>query len=241
MAKHTNSKQETHTERNPNMFDSIYSSPVTTSEFFIMAAVAVVAGFVYSWIMSFKVRSTKRFFIVTSLIPFVVAAVITFVNGNIGAGVAIGGAFGLIRFRSAQGSSEEIAAILIAMGSGIAFGMGYVAYGVLILLCLSLLFALISNVHIFEHKTMTQDKLLRITIPESLDYYDVFNDTFSHYLTSYESVGVKTTGMGSMFRLSFKVRMKNAAEEKAFIDELRIKNGNLEIALLPYADVQNQL
>ncbi|MBQ9510663.1 MAG: hypothetical protein IJR55_03100 [Clostridia bacterium] len=87
------------------MFDSIYSSPVTTSEFFIMAAVAVVAGFIYSWIMSFKVRSTKRFFIVTSLIPFVVAAVITFVNGNIGAGVAIGGAFGLIRFRSAQGSS----------------------------------------------------------------------------------------------------------------------------------------
>lgn len=223
------------------MFDSIYSSPVTASEFFIMAAVAVVSGFIYSWIMSFKVRSTKRFFIVTSLIPFVVAAVITFVNGNIGAGVAIGGAFGLIRFRSAQGSSEEIAAILIAMGSGIAFGMGYVAYGVIILIVLSLLFALISNVRIFDHKSLTQDKLLRITIPESLDYYDVFNDTFKHYLVSYESVGVKTTGMGSMFRLSFKIRMKNESEEKAFIDELRIKNGNLEIALLPYADVQNQL
>ena len=88
---------------------------------------------------------------------------------------------------------------------------------------------------------MTGDKLLRITIPESLEYHDVFNDTFSHYLKEYESVGVKTTGMGSMFRLSFKIRMKNVDEEKAFIDELRTKNGNLEIAILPYSNAQNQL
>jgi len=223
------------------MFDSIYSSPVTTSEFFLMTAVAVISGFIYAWIMSLRIRSTKRFFIVTALIPFVVAAVITFVNGNIGAGVAVGGAFSLIRFRSAQGSSDEIAAILIAMGSGIAFGMGYLGYGVLILVLLSVLYMVISLLPIFEHKSMATDKLLRITIPESLDYYDVFNDTFTHYLSFYESVGVKTTGMGSMFRLSFKVRMKEPKEEKAFIDELRTMNGNLEIALLPYADVQNQL
>ena len=106
------------------MFDSIYSATVTPAQFFIMAAVTLVTGFLYSWIMSFRIRSTKRFFIVTALIPFVVAAVITFVNGNIGAGVAIGGAFSLIRFRSAQGSADEIAAILVAMGAGIAFGMG---------------------------------------------------------------------------------------------------------------------
>ena len=223
------------------MFDSIYSSIVTTSEFFFMALAALIAGFLYAYLMSFKIRSTKRFFIVVALIPFVVAAVITFVNGNIGAGVAIGGAFSLIRFRSAQGSADEIAAILIAMGSGIAFGMGFLAYGILILLCLSVLFFLFSMLPVFEHKSLTRDKLLRITIPESLEYHDVFDDTFSHYLKEYESVGVKTTGMGSMFRLSFKIRMKNAGEEKAFIDELRTKNGNLEIAILPYSDVQNQL
>ena len=119
------------------MFDSIYTSTVTPTQFFIMTAAALAAGFVYAWIMSFRVRSTKRFFIVTALLPFVVAAVITFVNGNIGAGVAIGGAFGLIRFRSAQGSADEIAAILVAMGSGIAFGMGYIGYGVVILIALS--------------------------------------------------------------------------------------------------------
>ena len=206
-----------------------------------MAAVTLVSGLLYAWLMSFRIRSTKRFFIVTALIPFVVSAVITFVNGNIGAGVAIGGAFSLIRFRSAQGSADEIASILIAMGSGIAFGMGYIAYGVVILLGLSLVFFLISFLNIFEHKGLAKDKLLRITIPESLEYHDVFDDTFGHYLRSWESVGVKTTGMGSMFRLSFKIQMKDPTEEKAMIDELRTKNGNLEIAITPYADVQNQL
>ena len=223
------------------MFDSIYSSSVTTSEFFTMAAVAIVSGLIYAFLMSFKVRSTKRFFIVVSLIPFIVAAVITFVNGNIGAGVAIGGAFSLIRFRSAQGTSDEIASILIAMGAGIAFGMGYIGYGVLILIFLSVIFFLFSMIPIFEHKKMAPEKLLRITIPESIEYHDIFDDTFAHYLKSYESVGVKTTGMGSMFRLSFKIVMKDPAEEKALIDELRTKNGNLEIAITPYADFQNQL
>ena len=223
------------------MFDSIYSSTVAPSQFFLMTAVALVTGFLYSWIMSFRIRSTKRFFIVTALIPFVVAAVITFVNGNIGAGVAIGGAFSLIRFRSAQGSADEIAAILVAMGSGIAFGMGYIGYGVVILLALAVLFLLLSFVPLFEHKSMAEDQLLRITIPESLEYNGTFDDVFSHYLKKIENAGVKTTGMGSMFRLSFKVQLKNPAEEKAFIDELRTKNGNLEVALLPYTEKQNQL
>ena len=223
------------------MFDSIYSSTVAPSEFFLMAAAALISGFLYAWLMSFKIRSQKRFFIVVTMLPFIVAAVITFVNGNIGAGVAIGGAFGLIRFRSAQGTSEEITAILIAMGSGIAFGMGFIAYGVLLLLGLSVLFFLVSMLPIFEHKSMTRDKLLRITIPESLEYSDAFDDTFAHYLKNFESVGVKTTGMGSMYRLSFRIQMKDAAEEKAMIDELRTKNGNLEIAITPYAEQQNQL
>ena len=223
------------------MFDSIFTATVTASQFFFMAGAALVTGFLYSWLMSFRIRSTKRFFIVTSLIPFIVAAVITFVNGNIGAGVAVGGAFSLIRFRSAPGSADEIAAILIAMGSGIAFGMGYLAYGILILLGLSVLYFLFSMLPLFEHKSFAPEKLLRITIPESLEYHDVFDGIFEHYLSYWESVGVKTTGMGSMFRLSFKIRMKDPSEEKAMIDELRTRNGNLEIALTPFADAQNQL
>ena len=223
------------------MFDSIYSSIVTPSQFFLMAGAALLTGFLYAVLMSFRIRSTKRFFIVVAVIPFVVGAVITFVNGNIGAGVAIGGAFGLIRFRSAQGSADEIAAILVAMCSGIAFGMGYLGYGVAILLGLSIVFLAFSCLPVFEHKSLAQDQLLRITIPESLEYNGVFDDTFKHYLKKVENAGVKTTGMGSMFRLSFKVQMKDPSEEKAFIDELRTRNGNLEIALLPYVETQNQL
>ena len=223
------------------MFASIYTSAVTPQQFFLMAGTALLSGFVYAWIMSFRIRSTKRFFTVAALIPFVVAAVITFVNGNIGAGVAIGGAFGLIRFRSAQGSADEIAAILVAMGSGIAFGMGCLAYGVVILLGLSLLFMLLGSTNLFEHKNAAEDQLLKITIPESLEYGGTFDEIFARYLSKAENAGVKTTGMGSMFRLSFRVRMKDPSEEKAFIDELRTKNGNLEIALLPYVETQGQL
>ena len=223
------------------MFDSIFTTSPTAAQFFIMALSAIVSGFIYSWIMSFKIRAKKRLFMVAAIVPFMVAAVIAFVKGNIGAGVAIGGAFSLIRFRSAQGSADEIAAILIAMGSGIAFGMGYIGYGIVILLGMAVIFLILSFLPIFEHKSMSEDRLLRITIPESLEYSGAFDDTFAHYLTSYENAGVKTTGMGSMFRLSFKIQMKDPSEEKAFIDELRTKNGNLEIAVLPYTEPQNQL
>ena len=219
------------------MFDSIYTASVTASQFFLMAAVALVSGLIYAWILSFRVRAKGRFFLVAALVPFVVAFVITFVKGNIGAGVALGGGcFGLIRFRSAQGTADELAAVLIAMASGVAFGMGYVGYGVVILLALSVLWFLLAGVNLFQHKSMAEEQLLRITIPESLEYNGVFDETFAHFLKTAEPVGVKTTGMGSMFRLSYRVQMKNPAEEKAFIDELRTRNGNLEIALLPYTE-----
>ena len=127
------------------------------------------------------------------------------------------------------------------MGSGIAFGMGYLGYGIVILLALSVVFILFSYVRLFDHKNMAEDQLLKITIPESLEYNGTFDDIFDHYLKKKENMGVKTTGMGSMFRLSYKVQLKNPKEEKDFIDELRTKNGNLEISLLPYVETQNQL
>ena len=187
--------------------------------------------------MSLKVESTKRFFLVSAILPFSTATVITFVSGSIGAGIAMGGTFGLIRFRSAQGSADELATILIAMSAGIAFGMGYMVYGVAILLGLAALYNLFAVLPIFE-SVGPKDKLLRITIPESLNYYNVFDDLFDKYLSKHESQGVKTVAMGSMFRLTFKIRMKDAQYEKDFLDELRMRNGNLEVALLPYAEQQ---
>lgn len=222
------------------MFASIYTTTVTVTTFMAMAGIALLSGVIFAWIMSFKVNATKRFFLVSAILPFAVGAVITFVSGNIGAGVAMGGAFGLIRFRSAQGSADELASILIGMSAGIAFGMGYVAYGAFILIGLSVLYNVLSMLPIFEH-TAPKDMLLKVTIPESLDYYNVFDETFDEYLEKHESAGVKTTGMGSMFKLSFRIRMKDQKKEKEFIDKIRTMNGNLEVALLPYAETQIQL
>ena len=225
------------------IFNSVFGTLANISimNFCICIATALGIGLLVTFIYTRHSISSKSFTATLAVLPVVVCVVILLVNGNIGAGVAIGGAFGLIRFRSAQGSSDELVTVLIAMSAGIAFGMGYIGYGVVILLGMSVLFFLLSYLPIYEHKSLAQDKLLRITIPESLEYTNVFDDTFSHYLKSVENVGVKTTGMGSMFRLSFKIQMKNPAEEKEFIDEIRTKNGNLEISVLPYTDPQNQL
>ncbi len=223
------------------MFDCIYSSTVTPGQFLIMALASVAAGVLYSWLMSLRIRAHRRFFAVTSVLPFVVGTILTFVSGSIGRGIAFGGAFALIRFRSAPGTADEIAAVLIAAAAGVAFGVGYVAYGVLILLGLGLVFVALASLNIFSHNGLQEDKLLNITIPESLDYARAFDEPFARYLKQSENVGIKTTGMGSMFRLSFRIRLKNASEEKALIDELRTRNGNLEIAVLPYMENQSVL
>lgn len=225
-----------------DIFNSIYtSSSVGVGEFFLMIGIAIVTGFIYSYLMSFKMHSSNRMFLVVAILPAVVGSILTFINGNIGTGVAIGGAFALIRFRSAQGSADELVSIFIAMAAGVAFGMGYVAYGVVILLVFGLVYLLLSSLKVFTHKNQTEEKLLKITIPESLEYSSLFDETFRHYLKSYVAAGAKTTGMGSMYRLSYRVVLKNREEEKEFIDELRTKNGNLEISIAPYTENTKEL
>ena len=217
------------------VFNTIYTSgSISVQEFLIMLGVAIASGFIYSIIMSIKMQSTKRMFVVDSIMPAIIGSILTFVNGNIGAGVAIGGAFALIRFRSAQGTADELISIFIAMASGVAYGMGYVAYGSLILIGFGLLYVALTVLPIFKNKNIGKEKLIKITIPETLEYTEVFNDIFDKYLSLCENVGVKTVGMGSMYRLSYKIKLKNPAEEKAFIDELRTKNGNLEISIVPF-------
>ena len=128
------------------MFEPIFSSDALTSEaqFFIMVGISLISGIIYSWILSFRVKSTKRFFLVNAILPTVVGVIISFVNGNLGVGIAIGGAFALIRFRSAPGTSDEIASIFITMAAGVAFGMGYLAYGAIIMIGLGLIYDLLT-------------------------------------------------------------------------------------------------
>lgn len=212
------------------MFDCIFKDgKVTETTFLIVMAVALLSGSLFSTLCYFKSNSTKSFFIATALIPTAVTMIIALVNGNIGVGVAIAGAFGLVRFRSAQGSAREICVIFIAMASGLAFGMGYVAYAVIFLLGAGAILLLFQNVKIWERKLNVLEKTLKISVPEDLNYNEAFEEILDKYTKECVLVSVKSTSMGSIFKIEYRIVLKNAEKEREMIDEIRCRNGNLEI------------
>lgn len=212
------------------MFESIFKDGnMPATSFFIALGVALIFGIIYAFLACYKSDSSSSFFIAAALLPMTVAAVIALVNGNLGIGVAIAGAFGLVRFRSAPGSAKEISIIFIAMAAGLAFGTGYLAYGAIFLfLCGGLLF--VSGKFTVKTKSLkNKEKIIKITIPESLDYSSVFDDIFSEYTLKTELINVKSANMGSMFRLTYRTTLKSPDNEKQMLDALRTRNGNLEI------------
>ena len=173
-------------------------------------------------------KSSGSFAVTLALLPAVVCVVIMMVNGNVGAGVAVAGAFSLVRFRSVPGSAREIGAIFIAMGAGLIAGMGYLAYAALFALTLGSATMLYTALRLGERDRC---RTLRITIPEDLDYTGVFDPVLKEYATDYALRHVKTTNMGSLYKLTYDLTLRNPAQEKALIDELRLRNGNLEISI----------
>ncbi|MGN0768843.1 MAG: DUF4956 domain-containing protein [Christensenellales bacterium] len=215
-----------------NFFESVFpDGTVTAGTFFLCIAVAIATGLVFSFMCYFKTKSSKSFFITAALLPAAVAAVIILVNGNIGTGVAVAGAFSLVRFRSAPGTAKEICIIFVAMTAGLAFGMGYLAYGALFIIIAGAAIALLSATKVFERKPNIKEKKLCITIPEDLDYSSVFDDLLNKYTEKSDLVKVKSINMGSMFRVTYNIVLKDSSREKQFVDELRCRNGNLEISL----------
>jgi len=228
-----------------NIFNSIFNSSTTSSisveNFFICFAVAFVLGIVLAVGYTVKSRYTKSFAITLAILPAVVCVVIMLVNGNIGAGVAVAGAFSLVRFRSAPGSAKEIVAIFIAMCSGLLVGMGYIVFAVIFTVVMAVILLVLNIVKIWNRKQVSKEKTLRITIPEDLNYTEVFDDLFKAFTASYETVSVKTANMGSMYKLKYNIVLKDATKEKQFIDELRCRNGNLEIMISSREETQNEL
>ncbi len=215
------------------MFDSIFSTTSTISigitSFLICMLAALVLGILMAKIYAFKTKCTKGFISTLALLPLVVSMVIIMVNGNIGAGVAVAGAFSLVRFRSVPGSAKEIGAIFTAMCTGLTLGMGYIGFAVIFSVIASI-FSLILNIsNLFGHNI--DKRILTITIPESLNFIDIFEETFTQYLNNYDLISSKVTNMGSLYKLRYEVELKNLKQQKEFIDELRIKNGNLEIMI----------
>jgi hypothetical protein len=224
--------------------DSFYTLFTDLDKIFvslIIVGVTLVISLIFTIVVSFKLRATKSFFLTSTPTPMIVAAIISMVSifldstttGAIRiATIAV--ALGLVRFRSSNGRAEEMLLLFAGIGIGLINGLGYVAFGAIMAVLVAGFYVLFASLKIFDGKRFSAQKLLKITIPESLEYSDVFNETFEHYLKSFELVEVKTTAMGSLFKLSYRIEFKNIKEEKEFIDELRTKNGNLEISVLPY-------
>ena len=210
------------------LFDSASAYTISIEDFLLCVGTALIIGLLLSLCFRFRSRCTKSFAATLAMLPAIVCVVIMMVNGNIGAGVAVAGAFGLVRFRSLPGTAREIAMLFLATCAGLVCGMGYLAIAVLFCLIMGLVFILYSCVDLGSSKN---SRSVTITIPEDLDYTEVFTDLFAEYATAWELEQVRTTNMGSMFRLTYYVTLKDVKKEKELIDKLRCRNGNLEIAV----------
>ncbi len=213
------------------IFDTEASTVISAGDFLLCIGCALLCGLILTACYVFKTRYTRSFAATLAMIPAIVAVVIMMVNGNIGAGVAVAGAFSLVRFRSAPGTAREIGAIFLAMGAGLVAGMGYLGYAILVSILLGGVNLAYNLVGIATQRTAEKHKTIRITIPEDLDYTDVFESILSEYTSEHELVQVKTTNMGSLFRLTYNVTVNDSEREKELIDKLRVRNGNLEITV----------
>ena len=200
---------------------------VASGEFFICMAVAFVLGIGLAWVHGYKNQTTRNFVLTLALLPMMVQTVIMLVNGNLGTGVAVMGAFSLVRFRSAPGNSREISSIFLAMAVGLAAGMGYL--GVALILILTAGGVTVLALSLPWEKWETCEKELKVTIPENLDYAGVFDELFEKYTKQAKLMRVKTVNMGSLYELHYHIRLRDDRQEKAFLDEVRCRNGNLSL------------
>lgn len=214
---------------------------IAIDAFLTCIGVSLLCGIIIALGYMFKSRYTKSFVMTLALLPAMVCIVIMTVNGNVGIGVAVAGAFGLVRFRSVPGSAKEIAIIFLAMASGLIAGTGYLGYALLFSAIMVVVYVLFSLLTFGSDKRASLYKTLTITVPEDLNYTDVFKDILAKYTNNCELVKVKTTNMGSLYKLTYNVILKKANSEKDFIDELRCRNGNLEISIFRQENIGNEL
>ena len=213
------------------MFDTIIpASGLDAATSLICTGTSLALGILAAVLYGLGTKRYSKSLVITLIVlPALVQTVIMMVNGSVGAGLAVMGAFSLVRFRSAPGSAKDISFIFYAMCIGLATGMGYIAFAVMLAVIVGAALAILSFIPAF--KSDRKRKLLRITIPEDMNYTDAFADIFDEYLTSNELVSVKTTAMGTLFDLRYEIVEKDASREKELIDELRTRNGNLTISI----------
>lgn len=212
------------------IFHSVLSTSISPLSFFLCLLVSLVLGAATAVVYMLTGKKYTSSFVVTlALIPAVVQIVIMMVNGNLGAGVAVAGAFGLVRFRSMPGTAREIGAIFVALSVGLATGMGYITFAIIYTAIMLAMMFLYSKLGFGEKSKRCANKILTVTIPEDLNYSKTFDEILKKYTKSYELVSVKTTNMGSLFKLKYEITLKAPEAEKKMIDDIRVRNGNLEV------------
>ena len=209
------------------IFESVLGTTFTLKTYLLCLACALVCGILAALAASYKSQTTKSFLVSLVLLPMIVETVIVMVNGNVGTGVAVMGAFSLVRFRSVPGKAKDIVSIFLVMTAGLACAAGYVAISILFTMLVCGAMMLLACMPLGDEKILD----LRITVPETLHYADAFEDLFQKYTKKCRLVRVKTSNMGSLYKLQYQVQLKDTGNTQAFLDDLRCRNGNLEISL----------
>ena len=223
--------------------DYLKNSTNDMTYFFICMVFAIALGFLQAFVYTIKNRYTKSFVTTLILLPVAVCMIVLLVNNNIGVAVAVAGAFTLVRFRSVPGTGKEITAIFISMVTGVTLASWQtynLEYALFFSLIGSGLLLILNTTNLFT-KTNKKEMILKVTVPEMLNYYTVFEDVFNKYTVSCEKLAVKSVNMGSMFKITYRVVLKDINLEKEFIDEIRIRNGNLEVSLFDDSYNENML
>ena len=215
------------------MFNSLFSSSAAGLEItsaLIAAGSALGMGLILALAHKLTTRGTTKGFLITLVVlPLLTMAVMIMINGNLGTSIAILGAFSLIRFRSMRGNARNLLAIFFAMMIGLSCGMGHVLFGAMITGIGVVAMAFFSFTPILEPNK--KERVLKIVVPEDMDYTDVFKTTFKKYTSYAELVTSKTTNMGSLYDLTYNIKLKSGVKEKEFMDEIRTKNCNLKVSL----------
>ena len=210
------------------LFGTIMASGTITGSAFILATIcSLLIGCFIAFMYTLKNNYSKSYIVTLALLPAIVQVVIMLVNGNIGAGIAVAGAFSLVRFRSAPGTGKEITSIFLAMAVGLATGMGYIGIAAIFAIMITVANLILSSISF--RNTALEEKTLKITVPESLDFEGIFDDILIRYTEKADLEEVKTSGMGSLYKLTYKISLRQKASVKGMIDEIRQRNGNLEV------------
>lgn len=224
------------------MFESILivtSTSLTVSTMAICLCTALLCGIIIAIMYKMTTSTTRSFMTTICILPSIVMSVIMLVNGNLGIGVAVAGSFSLVRFRSLPGKANDIAVIFLAMACGLATGVGYIYFALVMAVVISLFNMLMNHASFFD--TQRKYRNLKITIPEDLDYANTFDDILKKYTSRYHLNGVKTVNLGTMYLLNYEITLKDVDAEKQMIDELRCRNGNLTISSVLKADEMSDL